>query len=319
MNRKINAAKHVTASYEQAPDHRSLRSRAGSAVVAGCLALSMCPAIALAAQPAQDAFQQSGQPAMAQQGPEMQQQGGTPDQQMGIPMEMNQDQATAGDAVEPAGVEQGGTFQPADMEQGSAPQFADMEQGGMSGQFPGMQQSSEMDNQIRQLIMEEYGFGGQADAPQDGTAQGEGFGQMPEMAFGNPEEAPEIPDGEPNIQAIIDSTRDIMLKYKDADLDSLDFSDEAFRAELESFVKESTAQRLEMFAADERPSAAVSSDAATRQGSTFEAPSDLPAPEEGEGAPEAPANPGSSIENAGSTFASSVVDFLMSMFGVVSK
>lgn len=302
MNKVLNAC-HASS---EAPkvSHRNLRARFGTAFVSGCLALSLCPAAALAMQPGQDAPQGdtgANPPAMQQfeadgfdgngfgngfggngfgglQAPEGPQ-GEAPangEQPPALPNgEAQQGEAPDGQAPEgPQGQEP----------DGHAP---DMQQ----GPFGDMPRIDPVGDQVKQILVDQFGI--------TLPAMGEGVdGFQP----GAPSDAPEIPEGEVNVQQVIDSTRDILREYGTEDL-STKLADPEFAATLQEYAKAMTEQRLAMFASNDRPS--------------FDNPSDLPAnPEDAtpEGAPaEAPVD-----ANADAGILSQIVDLLMDAFGYLA-
>ena len=280
MNDKIAMAKHANSTSAEAVNHLNLRSRFTSALVAGTLALTLCPAAAFAAQPGQGAPDQgSSAPAMQQQ----------LSNDFGAPQQGGSD----------GSMFQQGNADFGSFEQGSAP---DMQQGGSNmpdaqqnnGGMPGMQQggdqrqpmSDALSDQIRQILADAYGIAlpDFLQAGENGQAPSEGAG-MP----GNPGEAPELPEGSVNVQAVIDSVRDVFREYSVADLEAADFTNDEFKAELEEYVKAATQERLEMFAQHMfQPGGPAMPPAGQAPDGNFEAPSDLPAPAEGGETPQAP-------------------------------
>ena len=294
--KKISSAQHTT---DQTISHRTMRSRFGTAFVAGCLALSMCPAIALAA-PGEAGGMQDGQSQM-----------GNPPSAMQFDNQDGQ-QAPAFDGMPFDGQAPSGQA-PSDMgqapsdQQGNAPNMGQAPNNGqqqpgqvpsseaMSGQNPfGMQSPSDMgpradatDNQVRQILAEKYGITMPA------------FGENGTFQPGDPADAPELPEGAINVQAVIDTARDILREYQGEDL-SAKIDDADFVAALKAFALSSTAQRMEMFANNERP--------------TMENPSDLPS-DEAPASDKVGTTPNKAVSN---DLMSSIIDLITDVFGYVN-
>lgn len=304
MNR-ISNAQHTNS---QAISHRSLRSRFGTAFVAGCLALSVCPAVALAAPGDANGMQngpdQMGNPPAAmqfdgqnaQQGPAfggMQLDGQAPNGQ--APADMGQ----IPDGQQGQAPDMG---QAPDGQQGQAPDMGQMPGGDQqqtgqmpSGQAPfdmqgpsGMEPRTDaMDNQVRQILADKYGIATNA------------FGGNGAFQPGDPTDAPELPDGAANVQAVIDTARDILREYRDEDLASK-IGDADFVAALKAYALSSTAQRMEMFANQARP--------------TMENPADLPSDEAAAPGQDGTA-PGATVSD---DLMSAIIDLITDVFGYVN-
>lgn len=325
------------------PPHKNLRKRFGAAFVSGCLALTMCPALALA-QPG-DAFDQNGAPDQAMQA-QGQQFGFGGDQQFGDPGAFQQ----AGmpfDGQEPGqgGQEPGqdGMAQPPAQDNGDQGQRAEAPSNGNgqapdangegqqpdaglpesapSGEFGQMSdapfdlggfqmRSDAIDGQIRQLLADAFGISAfmQDQAPEDVGMQGQApegvnsdeFGGSGDMRMpGNKEEAPEIPEGEVNVQQVIDAARDILREYGSEDLEAR-LADPEFASTLQSYAKVTTEQRLADFANNVRP--------------TMENPADLPAPEGDGDEPSLPLEEEAEAQ-AGDSVLSQIVKLVLDVFG----
>lgn len=220
----------------EVPFHKTLRARATAALATGCLALSLSPAVALAApgdQAGQDGPQQGGNPPAAQQ------------------------QALQGD-WQPQGdqVNQGASQQPpSDGQQpaaGQQPADGAQAEGGPQG-------GSAVDDQVRQILSGQYGIN--ATLPEGMAAGGPGAqpasGQQTASAIG----VPEIPEGEVNVQAVIDTVRDVLRQHGEATFEAADYSDESFLATLAEYVQAAVGQRETLFA-----SGAFPADAPAQQG-----------------------------------------------------
>lgn len=338
---KITTAQHALHDDDCKIDHLNLRRRFGSAFVAGCLALTVCPALAFAA-PAGQGDQANmpgdlnGNPPAAMQ-VEQGGQGAAPDNASGnAPFGMQfgdggmnapqQGEAPANEFQQDQAF--GGAPQ-----QGQAPDGAEMpQQGWETGTAP---RTDEVDDQIRSILGDQYGVdaaGPMGELPNGQLPNGiMPEGQSPDDAnmsgmTGMPGEAPELPDGAVNVQQVIDTARDILREYSATDLNAK-IADADFVAALQQFAKSATEQRVAMFAGNERPN--------------MEAPSDLPAPVDGEavaagapngeptaagaaGAPngEASASGASSAaaapgENVDDTVMHSIIALIMDVFGYV--
>ena len=219
MSSKITHAKHVSDAPVEAP-RLSLKNRALAGLTTGCLLLAMAPASAMAAPIDQADPQQGGNPPAMQQAPEGGQQ--APNGQM------PSGQAPSGEA--PDGQAPSGGWQ---MPNGQLPDG--------QGQNGGPQPNSEFDDQVREIISTLYGIE---------TALPNVGGETPGAPSGKPGEAgeiPEIPEGQFNIQAVIDSVRDVLRDMGAKSLESADFDDEEFRAQLTDAVQTATEQRQAMF------------------------------------------------------------------------
>ena len=339
---------------EQPISHLNLRSRLGSAFVAGCLALSVCPTLAFAATNTNGSAQDAGNPPAAMQfdannanGPQQgMQQGPQFGQFNQAPSDFTQNQApemqdwetpngeAMGDQAPEAGQMPNGEApdmsQAPNMDQASgmngAPdmnQTPDMQNGqapnGMAfdGQAPNGNQprTDAMSEQVRQILSETYGI----TLPTIGeNGQPDGANQ-PNGDFqpgnmGNPGEAPELPEGATNVQQVIDTARDILREYSATDLQDK-IGDADFVAALQAYALSATEQRLAMFASNERP--------------TMENPSDLPSDQAApatEGAPsgEAPSagafnpNDAESGDAIDGVLMSQIISLIMDVFGYVS-
>ena len=301
--KKISSAQHTT---DQAISHRTMRSRFGAAFVAGCLALSMCPAIALAAPGEaggmQDGQGQIGNPPSAMQFDNQDGQQGSAFGSMPFG-----DQAPSGQALFDMGQAPSDMGQAPSDQQGNTPDMGQAPNNGqqqpgqapsdeaMSGQDPfGMQGPSDMgpradatDNQVRQILTEKYGITMPA------------FGENGTFQPGDPADAPELPEGAINVQAVIDTARDILREYQEEDL-SAKIGDADFVAALKAFALSSTAQRMEMFANNERP--------------TMENPSDLPN-DEAPASDKAGTMHGKAVSD---DLMSSIIDLIAEVFGYVN-
>lgn len=308
---KISNARHTT---DQAISHRTMRSRFGTAFVAGCLALSMCPAIALAA-PNEAGGMQDGQGQMGNPPSAMQfdnQDGQQTPAFGGMPFD---GQAPSGQAPSDMGQAPSGQQgnapdmgqAPNNGQQGNAPDMGQTPNDGqqqpgqassdeaMSGQNPfGMQGPSDMgpradatDNQVRQILAEKYGITMPA------------FGENGAFQPNDPADAPELPEGAINVQAVIDTARDILREYQGEDL-SAKIGNADFVAALKAFALSSTAQRMEMFASNERP--------------TMENPSDLPS-DEAPNSDKVGTMPSKAVSN---DLMSSIIDLITEVFGYVN-
>ena len=330
-NRTIGNHEHETAPSQ--PLHLSLGSRAMAALTAGCLALSLCPALAFAAPSGEEAGQQGGNAPIEQQGPSGKQ---------GPSNQMPNDNGSPNGGSLPAGnrphFEEGqsessnppgqpaegqwadaGSQAPADnaqpprddASQNGEPQAPEGENEGQPDYrdrpMERPEGSSDMDDQVREILAENYGMTANPPAP-EGMADPVGAGdnanaegdagaaagnrrQPPELS-GN---APEIPEGEPNVQEIIDTTRDIVREYGADALAEADFDDQAFLTKLAEYANSAIEQRMEMFKKGIAPHSNAES-----------APAEDAQPISG-----APSN-----ETASATVLEKVVSFLASLFGV---
>ena len=289
--KKISSAQHTT---DQTISHRTMRSRFGTAFVAGCLALSMCPAIALAA-PGEAGGMQDGQSQM-----------GNPPSAMQFDNQDGQQAPAFGgmqlDEQAPNGQAPADMGQIPDDQQGQAPDMGQMPGGDQqqtgqmpSGQAPfdmqgpsGMEPRTDaMDNQVRQILADKYGIATNA------------FGGNGAFQPGDPADAPELPEGAVNVQAVIDTARDILREYRDEDLASK-IGDADFVAALKAYALSSTAQRMEMFANQARP--------------TMENPSDLPS-DEAPASDKVGTTPNKAVSN---DLMSSIIDLITDVFGYVN-
>ena len=340
MNTKITNARHATATVEEQPLHLRLRSRAAATIVAGCLAVSMCPAAAFAL-PSDTGMQGGGTPAMEQpyQGGSQQdfnQQGGMSQDAPGMPSQFNQqgDQGQAGpqgqmEGSAPEGAPDG-QAPDGQMPNGQAPdgQLPSGQPGGAGenaampdgAQVPGAPADDAAASQVRDYLMEKFGIAASADMGAEGALPG---GQQ----MGQPGEAPEIPEGEVNVQAIIDTVRDVMRQYGADALQSADFTDETWKTELASFIQKATVERLEMFQRGLAPSGEVAPSEAFANVSdkgmdgipandAAGAPEGAPAGDVAgapEGAPEgAPSDLAQRMETLEGNLLSTLVDFIVS-------
>ena len=228
MKTKTTNTRH--AATEEQPLHRTLKARAAAALTAGCLAVSLCPAAAAFATPGNsaDAAPGGNPPAMQQTFDNNQQ---APSGQPGAGNQM-----PGGDEQAPGGQAPSGNQQ------------APGGQGGQGG--PGGQPANDgVDDQVRTILSEDYDVNAQLPDQSGQPGQpGDNAGQPPAGNAGAPTEAPELPEGAVNVQAVIDSVRDVVGHYGSDALEAADFSNEDFAAEMKAFVKSSFGQRMEMFA-----------------------------------------------------------------------
>lgn len=322
---------------QQEAPHKNLRRRMGVAFVSGCLALSMCPALAMA-QPggADGAFnpsdqpmeqtEQMGQPPAAPEGDVQMPQGDFDGSSAQQPPAMDGSQS-ANQAPQAPGQtstdnangmpQQPGQAPEGDGNQGQQPNEAPADNGGQPNQQPGQDnqapqgqpgdqapqgqpgqpRTDELDAKVLG-ILESYGIELPSAPNADQQANGD-------QAPGNPGEAPELPEGAVNVQQVIDTMRDILHEYSVNDLET-NMSDETFVTTLKAYAQTATAQRLAMFASQERPN--------------METPSDLPA--EGdqapEGAPEGTPEASAPGEGASDALLSQICSLIMDVFGYVS-
>ena len=284
------------------PNHKNLRSRAAAGIVAGCLALSVCPAIALAAPPEQDApqgvevtMQQpmdgqvedfgNGRPSdegfsnqgdsfwgegPAQGGPsgdftnDQGFNGEMPDEQPSFEQDEAFGMPPENNSGEPAGNqpgEQWGETAFSHDQQAGAPQngqpMQNQQPGGPMGGQPGtmmaptsgnMPMDNPMDLQISQFIKEKFGIDledGMGNATSDNA-------QKPGEQSTNGQ-VPELPEGSVNVQQIIDSVHDLMLKYDIQMLEDADLDDSEFMNELSEYITKANEERLQQFASGEKP------------------------------------------------------------------
>ena len=225
----------------QALPTASLRSRVGAMLAAGCLTLSLCPVVALAAPPDQNGAPQGGNPPAMQQGapegqaPEGQAPGGeapegqAPDGQQPPAGEMPDGQAPEGQAPD-------GQTPDGQAPDGQVP----------DGQQPPMGQPKDdaLGDQVRQALTNDYGI--EISLPDDAQKPGE---DGEDSQQGKPEAAPELPEGAVNIQQVIDSVRDIFLKYGSAALSS-QISDSDFASEVKDYAVSANEKRLADFASN---------------------------------------------------------------------
>lgn len=302
---KISKAQHAG---EQRISHHNLRSRVGTAFVASCLALSVCPAIAFAAPGTQGAPQDgamNGNPPAAMQfdgeNGGMPLQGESPDGQPGHDSEM---------PGAPSGNMQQGQMPDMPDNQGQAPDNqaetpSNMPQNqlspnGQPDQRPSgnQPQPDGFDQQVRQILSETFGVA----LPDFGN------GSEPSFKPGDPADAPELPEGAVNVQQVIDTMRDVLHEYNGEDL-AAKIGDEDFTAALKAFAISATEQRLAMFANNERPN--------------MENPSDLPSPEAAAPADfdavgsnaSAAAAPDTAIDNS---LMSTIIGLIMDAFGYIA-
>lgn len=331
---KISNAKHADV---QPISHRSLPSRFGSAFVAGCLALSVCPAIAFAAPGGQDAMIDNGMngnapAAMQVEGefPSAPQPGQLPEGMTGQTPGMQNaqdfafqgmpDQAPAmqGDGNRPQGASDQSPVTQAEMPesmhqdqarnaQDSDAQLpnnppdsnSDLPQGqmpnGQPGQAPENNQlrNDDFDKQVRDILSDKYGIG----LPSPEGQEGNGAASQ----IGDPANAPELPEGAVNVQQVIDTSRDVLDKYRGEDL-SAKLNDAEFAAALKAFALSSNEQRLAMFASSERPN--------------MENPSDLPSPDAQDQAGNTGEAPAKLVDG---TILQSVMNLVMETFGYIAS
>ena len=231
-----------TTTVKTKPTHKNLGRNAASAIISGCLALSLCPAIAFAAPggepPAmmQDSGYQDG--SFNQGMPPAQSQNGGPSQSIGSPSDQN-------GGGQPTGQGNGAP-------QGQAPDMQQPANGTPDGQQPAQQPDSvgapagqpggngmqggrndQVSDQVRSTLSESYGVS-TAQPAQDQAPNG----SKPS------EEPPTLLDGEINVQQIIDSVRDMMRHYGLDALQSADFSDSQFNADATEYVTQANATRF---------------------------------------------------------------------------
>lgn len=304
--------------------HKNLRKRVGTAFVSGCLALSLFPALALA-QPgdSDDSFnvgdqpmgqmEQAGQPSAMPEGDmqmpqgdfgsfgdlggfDMQQPPTAPEDQTpgqgqdGNANSMSQQPGREGSQSQQAQPPADGNDWQSDQQPSQDGQMG--QRTNQPGQ-PGQARTDALDAKVKS-ILESHGVTLPA-TPGDAQQPGD------QKAFAATGEAPELPEGEVNVQQVIDTMRDILREYSISDLEA-NISDENFVSTLKAYAQTATAQRLAMFESSMRPS--------------MEEPCDLPS--EGERPSEtAPANdaPG---ENAGDSLLSQICEIIMDVFGYVS-
>ena len=316
-----------------APSHLNPRRRAAAAFAAGCLALTLCPAAAFAAPsgpggapqggmpPAmqQDAAMPSGQApdgqapdgqAPAGQAPD----GQAPDGQApeGQPMEQAPDgQAPMGQAPDGQADGQASDGQPS----GQAPDDLNGDWQSIPGDQP---RSDALDDQIRQELTDSYGI--QTERPA-AVAKATGQNGQP----GSPEDAPEIPEGETNVQQVIDAIRDVLRQYSSEDLASK-LSDADFVAEVQAYAKSATASRLAAFASGQKPASAseAAGQAPESQGdANAQAPSGRDGdPADGTAPANAPDTDGfdaaQAIQNVDSSLIGQIASLVMAAFGYTS-
>ena len=248
-----------------AVNHRSFRSRALAAATSGCLALSMCPALAMAAQPEQGGPQQGEPPAAMQQAPEGWQAGEAasfgeaPD---GQPGQGQAPQGQAPDGQAPQGqMPQGQPASEQDpqgqMSDGQAP-LGDMQKPAADSQMPenGMpgNRNDAVDQKVQQILSEQFGVKLSLDKiAKDGN----------DKPIDADKAAIELPEGEINVQQVIDSIRDLLRTYTVDELESADFTDASFTEKLTESVSKSNEERLARFASETKPDQANGKQAKT--------------------------------------------------------
>ena len=243
--------------------HNNLRMRAGAALAAGCLALSLCPALAFAAPTGQQDAAQGNPPAMQQDGgKDMQAPDGfdfgdktSTDQQAPDGQAPSQGQAPDGQAPDGQAPSQGqapdgqtppqGQAPDGQAPDGQAPDGQQLPQGqAPDGQRPSVNAPGNDDalgNQVRQSLADEYGIETALPNADAGNQAGQGAPQ------GKPSEAPELPEGAVNVQQIIDSLRDVISKFGSSVL-SEKLSDDSFATEVKDYAVSANDQRLADFA-----------------------------------------------------------------------
>ena len=392
--------KHVRETEQEAPLHLMLKSRATAALAAGCLALSMCPALAYAA-PNADASQEEGRTSIERQmpngGQESDGQHSSDGRMAGSQMPSDRQMPTGeqpSDGQRPADEQQFGK-QPADGQQpsfesgqmpdtGQAPsgdqQPSGEERGGVEwapsdfsgvpapaddqaqpsadgqapadGQYPSdgqassddwqiperdyqdgfsdlgqrgprMEQFAEdsaADAQVRDILTEKYGAG--QIPSNDAAGSGDGAGAPGGIAgdqtrsgmegFVNVNDIPAVPEGEANVQEVIDTTRDIVRGYGADALEKADFSDKGFLAGLTKFTNDVVAQRAEMFENNAKPENAEQPGAPNGNGK--EAGAKASSDDAAQSSASKPAN-----ENVSASVLDQIIEFLAGLFGFSAK
>jgi len=185
-------------------------------------------------------------------------------------------------------------------------------QGPREGQPAG---DSAADAQVRDILADKYGVStqmpekGDAVEGADGT---DGGMQRGKDQFLRVDDIPAVPEGEANVQQVIDTTRDIVREYGADALGKADFSDESFTTELADFANKSVDQRSEMFSSDAKPSDMTSPADEAKPGATTDA--NGAANESGQSASAKP-----SSENVSSSILDQIIEFLAGLFGFGSK
>ena len=114
-----------------------------------------------------------------------------------------------------------------------------------SGNMP---MDNPMDLQISQFIKEKFGIdledGMRNEASDNAQKPGE------QSTDG---QVPELPEGSVNVQQIIDSVHDLMLKYDIQTLEDADLDDSEFMNELSEYITKANEERLQQFASGEKP------------------------------------------------------------------
>ena len=193
------------------------------------------------------------------------------------------------------------------------PAFENGPRGGMAGDdvFAG---------EIRDILMDGYGVTAPSDADAPAAPSSGEEGAMPQGGpAGNPGdfaqgapmvgEAPELPEGAVNVQAVIDSARDAVQEYGADTLKSADFTDGDFLSGLIDYVKTATEQREAAFAEGAAPSFGAPAN-------NGEAPSDealsSEAPEAGDQAQQAP---DAAPQSLGSSVLKNLIDAIANALG----